>query len=256
MLPSIQSIAIAGLGNVGSQLAQAFSDAGIPVKELYSRNKELTRSWADKLHTKAVDSLSNISSDICIVCVSDSAVEEVISQLPVTIKTAYTSGSIQLQDLSRSGQIGVFYPLQTFTKGRKVNLFEVPFLIEAENPDFAKQLFDLAWKISRKVMYMGSEERRKVHLAAVFVNNFVNHQLYIAEQLASQYDFDKSLLYPLLEETVRKAMEQGAFSSQTGPARRNDLNVIQAQEAMLSGAAKEIYQVLTKSIISTYNDQL
>lgn len=256
MLPSIQSIAIAGLGNVGSQLAQAFSDAGISVKELYSRNQELTRSWADKLNAEAVDSLSNVSSDICIVCVSDNAVEEVIRQLPGTTKAVYTSGSIQLQDLSRPGQIGVFYPLQTFTAGRTVNLFEVPFLIEAKDPDFAKQLFDLAWKISRKVMYMNSEERRKVHLAAVFVNNFVNHQLYIAEQLANQYDFDKSLLYPLLEETVGKAIEQGAFSSQTGPARRNDLNVIQAQEAMLSGTVKEIYHILTKSIISTYNDQL
>ena len=256
MLPSIQSIAIAGLGNVGSQLAQAFSDVGVPVKELYSRDQDLARNWADKLNAKALDSLSDISSDLCLVCVSDSAVEEVISQLPSATKAAYTAGSIQLEDLSRSGQTGVLYPLQTFTKGRKINLFEVPFLIEAKNPDFAKQLFDLAWKISRKVMYMDSEERRKVHLAAVFVNNFVNHQIYIAEQLASQYNFDKSLLYPLLEETVGKAMEQGAFSSQTGPARRNDLNVIQAREAMLSGTAKEIYQVLTKSIISTYNDQL
>lgn len=254
MLPSIQSIAVAGLGNVGSQLVQAFSDAGVTIKELYSRNQDLARSWADRLNVKAVDSLSDISSDLCIVCVSDSAVEEVIRQLPVTTKVAYTSGNIQLQDLSRSVQTGVFYPLQTFTKGRKINLFEVPFLIEAKEPDFAKQLFDLAWIISRKVMYMDSEERRKIHLAAVFVNNFVNHQLYIAEQLASQYDFDKSLLYPLLEETVGKVMEQGAFSSQTGPARRNDLNVIRAQEAMLSGIVKEIYQVLTKSIISTYND--
>lgn len=256
MISPTQTIAIVGLGNVGAQLAKAFDSLAIPIQQVYNRNQSVAGSLALEINAEVVTSLSDIRTDLCIVAVADDAIASVIQQIPAFVKIAYTSGSIRLQDLRRKENIGVFYPLQSFSKRRTVNLFEVPFFIEATDTDFAQQLFDLAWKISRKVQFMDSEQRRKVHLAAVFINNFVNHQIYIAEKLADKYQFDKALFYPLLRETIEKAIENGAYDSQTGPAKRNDTGVIKAQMNLLSGIDKDMYELITKSIIETYHDKL
>ncbi len=256
MISPIQTIAIVGLGNVGSQLAKAFDNLAIPIQQVYNRNHSIAEALANEINAQAVTSLSEIKTDLCIIAVADDAIETVIHQIPKSVKIAYTSGGVKLQDLERKENIGVFYPLQSFSKGRTINLFEVPFFIEATDIDFAQQLFDLAWKISRKVQFVDSEQRRKIHLAAVFINNFVNHQIYIAEKLANTYKFDKALLYPLLRETIEKAIENGAYDSQTGPAKRNDKSVIEAQTNLLSGNDKAIYELITKSIIETYHDKL
>lgn len=250
---SIQKIAIVGLGNVGTQLTYAFDVQNFPLTQVYSRNLEHAQKIANELNLECVKSLAEISADLCIVCVSDDVINSVVNQLPKTVKIAYTSGSVRLQDLDRKHEMGVFYPLQSFSKGRKINLFEVPFLIESTDTIFSQELFDLAYKISRNVQFMNSNKRRELHLAAVFMNNFVNHQIYLAEQIAEKFSLDKTLLYPLLKETVDKAIENGAFSAQTGPAKRNNQNVIHAQEEMLGGMQKEIYQLMTKSIIDTYD---
>ncbi len=256
MISPIQTIAIVGLGNVGSQLAKAFDNLAIPIQQIYNRNQAIAEALANEINAQAVTSLSEIKTDLCIIAVADDAIETVIHQIPKSVKIAYTSGGVKLQDLERKENIGVFYPLQSFSKGRTINLFEVPFFIEATDIDFAQQLFDLAWKISRKVQFVDSKQRRKIHLAAVFINNFVNHQIYIAEKLATTYKFDKALLYPLLRETIEKAIENGAYDSQTGPAKRNDKSVIEAQTNLLSGRDKAIYELITKSIIETYHEKL
>lgn len=256
MIASVRNIAIVGLGNVGIQLLQAFNEIHFPVKQVYNRNQETAVKFAKEMNAEAISDLKYLDVDLCIVSVSDSAVAEVISQIPSHIKVAYTSGSVQLKDIERKKDVGVFYPLQTFTKDRAISLFEVPFFIEANDTDFAQQLFDLAWKISRKVQFMNSENRKEVHLAAVFINNFVNHQIHIAEKLSERYKFDIELLYPLLQETVSKALDKGAKEAQTGPAKRNDQNVIQAHLEMLDESDKKVYQVISESIIKTYYDKL
>jgi predicted short-subunit dehydrogenase-like oxidoreductase (DUF2520 family) len=187
-----------------------------------------------------------------LLCVPDDIVYEFINKIPNT-SCAYTSGSIELTKVE-SKNIGVFYPLQTFRKKDKIEIEKVPIFVEATNEVFQNQLIELAKKISNNVSIVNSEERKKYHLSAVFLNNFTNHLLYLSQKEADKNGLKWDNLLPLLEETFKKNLTSNPFDNQTGPARRNDLITIEKHLSMLEGKSKEIYQIITESIKSTYHD--
>ena len=248
---SNQKISIIGLGNVGSHLYQAFTDAGIDVTHVVSRKGEIP-SYLENSTEVITDSNDLPHDQLVLICVPDSAIPGIIDTLPDQCPIAYTSGSVDLNSLPKNKTIGVFYPLQTFTKGTKVNLFEVPVFIESKDPVFAAHLFDLAWSISRKVSYADSEERLHLHIAAVFVNNFTNHIAQISKSYLEARGLNFDHLKPLLKETAHKLETSTPFDAQTGPARRNDQAVIQTHLNHLEGTQREIYELLSKSIHKTY----
>lgn len=251
MKNSIQKLSIVGLGNVGSHLFDALVQESIHVSHVVSRSKPSERVL---VKSNWIQNLKELPSDeLVIICVPDDLIASVISEIPEGCPIAYTSGSVTLSNLPERDQLGVFYPLQTFTKDNPVNMFEVPFFIEARSTDFASKLFDLAWVISRNVNYASSDERKKMHLAAVFINNFTNHLAYISKQYMDSEDLDFNHLKPLLKETARKLESQDPFIIQTGPARRNDQKIIQEHiEALENPTQKEIYRLISKSIHQTY----
>lgn len=251
-MKGITSIAIMGTGNVAFHLGKAFFDKGIAIKEVYGRNKELAHQLADSVKSVVASNINDLRGDLILICTSDDAIESIVSQLPKDSKIAYTSGAVSLEKFKDFKDIGVFYPLQTFSKEREVNLFEVPFLIEATNSFLAQELFDLAWLLSRKVTFASSEQRKKYHLVAVFVNNFTNHLFYQSKKYLDQEALNWEYLQPLMKETVEKTLLSTPEDAQTGPAKRNDLETIKMQSEMLSGMPKEIYELLSKSIINTY----
>ena len=251
-MKGITSIAIIGTGNVAFHLGKAFYDKGIAIKEVFGRNKELATELADSLKSVVSTNLNDLRSDLILICTSDDAIESIVSQLPKDSKIAYTSGAVSLEKF-KVKDIGVFYPLQTFSKEREINLFEVPFLIEGSNSFFSQELFDLAWILSRNVTFASSEQRKKYHLAAVFVNNFTNHLFHQAKKYVEHEELNWNYLQPLMKETVEKILLTNPEHAQTGPAKRNDLETLKMQSEMLSGMSKEIYELLSKSIINTYN---
>lgn len=250
MEQSIQKISIIGLGNVGSHLYQAFVDAGIDVTHVVSRGTEIP-SFMEK--SELITDPHDLPLDqLVLVCVPDSAIPTIIDSIPDSCPIAYTSGSIDLNSLPKNQTIGVFYPLQTFTKGTKVNLFEVPIFIESTDAEFSARLFDLAWTISRKVNYANSHDRLRLHIAAVFVNNFTNHIAHLSKTFLDEHGLNFEHLKPLLQETAHKLESTSPFDAQTGPARRDDQIVIQRHLDNLEGTQREIYELLTKSIHKTY----
>jgi len=248
---SIEKLSIIGLGNVGSHLFDAFRQEGIAVTHVYSRSKPSSDVLFD---TEWVQDPSELpANQLVLLCVPDDLISSILSSIPESCPVAYTSGSVNLNSLPQRDELGVFYPLQTFTKGSSLNLFEVPFFIESKDTEFASRLFDLAWKISRKVSYASSEDRKKLHLAAVFINNFTNHLAHISKSYLDSEDLDFDHLRPLLKETARKLEKQDPFSAQTGPARRNDQTVINAHiKALENPVQKEIYRLISQSIHQTY----
>lgn len=248
---SIQKLSIVGLGNVGSHLFDAFSQEGIKVTHVYSRSEPSDRVLHEAEWVKAPSELP--SGQLVIVCVPDDIISSILTEIPNDCPVAYTSGSVNLSNLPHRKELGVFYPLQTFTKGNPINIFEVPFFIESYDPDFASKLFDLAWKISRKVNYASSEDRKKLHLAAVFINNFTNHLAHISKSYLDQEKLDFDHLKPLLKETARKLEAQDPISIQTGPARRKDQEIINEHISALDNPVhKEIYRLISESIHQTY----
>ena len=252
-MKGIKSMSIIGTGNVAFHLGNSFIESGIPIVSVFGRITSKTQELADLWKCNVAASISELDSDFVLVCVTDSSIEEVIAQLPIRCKVAFTSGSIDIVSFSERKNTGVFYPLQTFSKEKNVNIFEVPILIEADSSDFAHELFDLALALSSTVHFASSVERKKYHLAAVWANNFTNHLVYSAKKYLDNENLNWQLLMPLLKETLDKLNYLNPYDAQTGPARRKDLHTIDSQEKMQEGMQKELYSLLTKSILETYS---
>lgn len=247
----MKEITIIGSGNVAYHLCKALIDLHFQIK-LFSRNSVSAQEFASEFQIELLSTIEEIKNQLILVCASDSSVASIVSTLDDSNRIACTSGNQDLNSLIERQNLGVFYPLQTFSKDREINLFDVPFLIEANNSYFAQELFDLAWQISKKVEFADSQKRKSIHLAAVFANNFTNHLLYQAKNILEQKDIDWSLLRPLIQETISKAIELGPENAQTGPAKRNDLNTIENQLEQLNPELKQIYLDLTNSILEKY----
>jgi predicted short-subunit dehydrogenase-like oxidoreductase (DUF2520 family) len=145
---------------------------------------------------------------------------------------------------------GVFYPLQSFTKEKAIDLSDVPFCIEASSTRVHEVLFSIARSLSSKVVVLDSEQRKVLHLAAVFANNFTNHMLFWAKTLLDAEGLDFNLLKPLTKETVEKAFFLMPELAQTGPARRGDYKTMKSHLDQIEANPElsKLYQELSKSI--------
>ncbi|WP_242926560.1 Rossmann-like and DUF2520 domain-containing protein [Pontibacter vulgaris] len=250
-------IALIGAGNVAWHLAHTAVAAGHQVVALYSRTVEAAEALAKEFTATQViptPDFTSVEADIVIIAIPDAAVAAVASQVKVNAGTivVHTSGSLPLQVLQsiNDARIGVFYPLQTFTKGKPVDFKQVPVLLEAENESTLTLLKAFAQSISQHVIEVTSEKRKHLHLAAVFACNFTNHLLGISREILLEADLPATLLQPLIQETIQKAASQHPFLVQTGPAIRRDENVIKTHLHLLQNHPQyqQLYQQLTQSI--------
>lgn len=258
MIKNQVHITIVGTGKVAHQLGLHLKQQGHEIKGVWGRNTSKANHLSKLLKTNPLKELSNISSDsLALVCVSDTAIAEVILQLPQNIKIAYTSGSIQLEDLPSRNYLGVFYPLQTFSQDKKVDISTVPFLIEAKNERFQKELKNLAETLSSKVIIANSEDRYNTHIAAVMVNNFTNILYHLAQEHLNQQQLDFDLLKPLIKETVNKLDYLNPIEAQTGPATRGDSKVIQKHiDSIENPKTKVLYRLFSELIEKEINHEL
>ena len=254
-------VAIIGAGNVGWHLARALEDAGHYVTDIYSRRKAKGLELANRLYDTRVTNSLNLKesqAEIFLLSVSDDKLEEVAAKvkIPPYAIIAHTSGTQSLKVLSAyHDNAGIFYPLQTFTKGVSVDLKEVPICIEALNQPSEKVLQSLGESISDEVYNVLSDDRKVLHVAAVFACNFSNHMYTIAQDILEKHDIDFGLLHPLIVETVNKALSVGPVESQTGPAQRNDHETLKKHLKFLryDSDYRKIYRLLSDHLKESYS---
>jgi predicted short-subunit dehydrogenase-like oxidoreductase (DUF2520 family) len=253
---------IIGAGNLAWSLAPALENAGFKVNFVYSRTIKNAKKLARLLYQaepKLDLDFSLSRSSIFILAVSDDALDEVAREivLPLDAVIAHTSGSKPISTLAYTAtpNIGVFYPLQTFSRQKLIDFKEVPILIEADNGSTKQILIKLGKSISRIVLPISSEQRKIVHLAAVFACNFTNDMLSEASILLNNSALDFNILKPLIVETINKSLELGPVSAQTGPARRGDLKILDEHMNLLAGQKElqEIYRLISQNIIDKSN---
>ena len=251
----IENVVIIGAGNLATQLALTLFEKGIPVKQVYSRKIESASELAGKVNASFTNNLSELlpEADLYIIAVKDSAIQEVLENIPLKDDQliVHTAGSIPMIILEGfSANYGVFYPLQTFSKYRKIDFSDIPICIEANHPSNMINLEKLGGILSSSVNQINSEERKTLHLAAVFVNNFVNHLYAVGADILQDKKLDFDLLKPLIRETAEKIETLHPFDAQTGPAKRNDQSVIRTQLKMLQDKPEfqKIYSFATESI--------
>lgn len=248
-MKQISSISIAGAGNVAHLLASALSEKGIRINCIWNRTPEKAIQLAGQIGSRATDDMQEMqNSDLIICAVSDDALGDLIPRLSRFAPVVSTSGTANVLDLDHVFPVGVFYPLQSFSRARAIDLSEVPFFVESSDAELTKRLIKLAGLLSPTVTELHWEKRVQLHLAAVFVNNFTNHLFDLAQQQLNREHLSFEWLKPLIRETVDKLDFQTAHDAQTGPARRNDLKTIEQHIRMLPEKDAAIYKLLTDSI--------
>ncbi len=243
-------IHIIGTGRVARSLGSKFKRVGFPISGVWGRDKDAVLTLSNELETQPISDLHRITLDaLVMICVSDDAIAEIIDQLPKGIKMAYTSGSVRIKDLPFRKHLGVFYPLQTFSDNRSIDLSEVPFLIEATSESFALELKQLAQELSSTVLLTNSEDRYHIHIAAVMVNNFTNYLFLLAKDHLAKHYLDFDLLKPLIKETINKLDVLDPINAQTGPAVRGDKHIVEKHIHSISNIdTRRIYELLSAQI--------
>ncbi|AWG22041.1 hypothetical protein FFWV33_11200 [Flavobacterium faecale] len=247
-------VVLIGSGNLAQHLIVAFQKAeksgnAIQLLQVYARSADTLSHLlpAEKI-TSSFDTLQN--ADVYIIAVSDNAIATVASQLPFENKlVVHTSGAMPMDALDVKNRRGVFYPLQTFTKNKKVAFDGIPICLETEQMEDLNILEALAKTISKKGITIHPEQRKALHVAAVFVNNFTNHLYQIGETICKEHQVPFDILHPLIEETAAKIKNISPSEAQTGPAIRKDSKTIAAHQALLNDPTqKQLYTILTQSI--------
>jgi predicted short-subunit dehydrogenase-like oxidoreductase (DUF2520 family) len=243
-------ITIIGTGNVGQHLIKAFTKSTfVTLFQVYSRNEKMLNNYIDS-NIIVSDFADLKEADLFIIAVSDIAIAEVSAKLPFKNQLiVHTSGSVSLDALGKNNRNGVFYPLQTFSKNKPIDFKTIPICLETKAESDYNLLEKVAQSISNTVYKIDSEQRKSLHVAAVFVCNFVNHLYQIGNEICDAHQVPFEILNPLIIETAQKIENLSAKAAQTGPASRNDTTTIAAHQAFLNDTnQKKIYKLLTESI--------
>ena len=258
-MKALKSAVIIGSGNLAEALARAIAASDLELRQLYARNEARGRAIAALTGTETASRPEELctTADIYLIAVSDSAVGEVARTLPIPsgAVVAHTAGSVSLEALPEQySRRAVFYPMQTFTKGRAVDFRAIPIFVEAADAALQADVEAFARHLSQTVLQADSARRAKVHLAAIFACNFANHMYALGERIVRTAGLDFDILKPLVAETAAKACDATSPADvQTGPAARHDATTIERHAALLADDPEllELYQQISKNIWET-----
>ena len=248
------SIVILGAGNVATHLFKAFNNSKeTTVIQWFNRSIESINPYRNTVDiTNDLNALKD--ADVYILAVSDDVIGALSSKLPFENKlVVHTSGSVSVYDIDKKNKRGVLYPLQTFSKNTEMDFANVPICIETIDKKSYPILKALAKSTGSPTKRINSDQRRVLHLAAVFVNNFTNQLYRIGHEITESEGAEFDMLKPLILETAKKIQEVSPYRAQTGPAKRNDKKTIKKHlKSLDSQHHKDIYQLLTTSIQNTH----
>lgn len=255
----MKSIVLIGSGNLAEALAEALSRSeGIELRQLFGRNEARIAELSARNGIPGCTDPSLLApADLYLLAVSDAAIAPLATTLPFAEGAAvvHTAGGIGIDALPEGiARRGVLYPLQTFTRGRRVDFARIPLFVEGSDEEFARELERLAGRLSRTVARADSARRARLHLAAVFACNFVNHLYALGAEVLRRTDLPFETLAPLIEETAAKAIASGdPARMQTGPAVRGDRPTQRRHRMLLTGdpQLERIYEILSEHIWQT-----
>lgn len=257
MTNKIKKIVFVGAGNLATQLAKALFDAKYKIDAIYShtlKSAEILGQQVDcQLCCNNVEKLPQ-NADLYIYALKDQFLESIIQKMPPCSGIhVHTAGSLSLTVFTENQtKTGIFYPFQTFSKSKPVCFQNIPIFIESSQLDVKEILLDLAHSLSKSVYELSSEDRKILHLTGVFACNFTNYLWKISEDLLQSKQLPFQVVLPLIQETVTKLQTLKPVEAQTGPAIREDIDVMKNHLDLLESHPnlQKIYQLLSQGIIS------
>jgi len=247
----MKNIILIGSGNVATHLGIALKERGYNIVQVYSNQVNNAKILANKLDCYFTDSIDKLlDADLYVLAIKDDVTHQLLNKIP-DIRIVHTSGSLGMEVFeNKFTDYGVLYPLQTFNRNIKIDFTNIPLCIEANSTKFENNLIKIGNQLSEKVVIMNSEQRKQLHIAAVFACNFSNHMFSIADTILSKSDIEFKLLLPLIKQTVSNLTDKKPTDVQTGPAKRNDKEVIDSHlNKITDQTVKDIYRLISNSII-------
>ncbi len=249
-------VLVAGPGNLGSHIARRFEEKNNEVY-IWHYDRDKLKEFGETLNVCIIENLSLWRGDIVFITVRDDAIKSVSELISKNVVKVHCSGALPTGEISARPR-GVIYPLQSFVKTEPVNWNEIPVFITYE-PDSKDVITQAAKELSPKVLEITDEQRLKIHLAAVIINNFVNFTLGMAKKYISRENLAVDWFIPLLNKTVERFRAgKEPLVLQTGPARRHDLKTLHRHLNLLRHSDDktiyEFYKVLS-DIISRYYER-
>ena len=261
MISPFHRIGIVGAGNLAWNLCRNWKKNLNAEVYFWNRNLESSSNLQNEFGGKIFPSVQELvsSCDAVFILTSDSGIEEIVNQLDYSdTLLIHCSGATSLNVVTGKGlNGGVFYPLMTFSKFIEPDWKDIPILIEG-SPDTKERLFSLARIMKANPRLADSEQRAMIHLAAVFACNFTNSMLAISETICRQNKLPFQVLFPLIRETISKALLPGTqpHQVQTGPAIREDQDAMKHHLELLqkNSSWQEIYKLISAEIIKRKNN--
>ncbi len=249
-------IVLLGAGRVATHLADRFV-AHCRIVQVYSRTATSANALAEKINSKAVISLDEITTDadVYIFSLADDALPEVIARLAPRVSGSlciHTAGSVPMDVFEgRATHYGVLYPMQTFSKEKKIDWERVPVFIESKQDADMAMIHSLAGLLTPKVYTATSAQRAYLHVGAVLSCNFVNHLYAVTQKLLEAHGLPFEALFPLIEETTEKIKTLAPIQAQTGPAQRGDIRIVETHSKLLSDdpALRQLYDLMSAHIV-------
>lgn len=239
---NIKTVSIIGSGNVAFHYHKVMKERGYCVKIISSRKDFFSE---------------DVESDIVVIAVKDDAIKDVLERLPrVNGLLVHTSGFTKTEILSqKADNYGCLYPLQSLNKNKEIDFSKVPLCFYVNNEAYLDCLKRFVDSLSNKTCFLSDEQRKQLHIAAVFANNFTNHLMGISKEILDRNDIPFSMLFPIIDRTIDNIKtSDNILCLQTGPAVRGDINIINQHIECLSEQERDVYLAVTKSIIDYHKE--
>lgn len=251
-------IVFIGAGNVATHLAIELFRHDFDIVQIYSRTVHSAEELAHKVEAIPITDIKSVTpnADLYIFSVKDSVLGELIGQIPANQGLwIHTAGSINIDIFEGyTSEYGVLYPFQTFSKNREVDWKNTPLFIEASGNKSLRFLSSIANQLSDNVQVLSSEKRKYIHLTGVFACNFSNHMYTLSKIMLEKAGLPFDIALPLIDETCAKIHTLSPLEAQTGPAVRDDKNIINKHlELIEDRQIKEIYRLISENIHEIHN---
>lgn len=251
------SVLVVGTGRLAQALIHRLSSCEDISLSVAGRTEERKAFLSGRYGIPAysVDYCLEANPDVILLAVRDDVVDPLASSLPKgNTVVLHHAGSLPLNAIGRHhAHAGVLYPLQTFALPESVRWDEIPLLVQFTSDKAAEALTFLSDRLGGPVRFTTDQERERLHLAAVWVNNFSRLMLAEAQALCNVWKIPFELLHPLISHTFSPhSLEHNQKELLTGPAVRGDEATIARHLALLKDypEAAELYEFLTQRLRS------
>ncbi|MDI6401801.1 DUF2520 domain-containing protein [Balneolaceae bacterium ANBcel3] len=245
-----KGISIIGTGKLGSSLAVHLHRRGYRIRSVFNRSEKSCLKLAEKVECELTGEFPKDCGelgDLVFLTLPDDAiaghVQKLIPILDDEIKPAWahTSGAVMSEVLnplkSNSGGIVSFHPVQTFNGHNEETAFKNTFVTLEGSEALCMELKSLVRALGARPLLVTPEQKKAIHLAAVFISNFYVALFSGARAILKEHKVDvrtRELFGPIAEQTLQSLLQHSPREVLTGPIARGDADSVKKHLEILN----------------------